>query len=360
MLRHPQAMTTSYLAREIASQPEEVARFLDRSTSAMRKVAAELPACSYAVVAARGTSDHAATYARYVWGALAGLPVASAAPSLHTLYKTPPRMDGALVVGISQSGQSPDVVSVVEEARRQGRPTIAFTNDARSPLAQTADHVFVLCESPEHAIAATKTYTTQLAAVALLGAALGARRDGGEADKRLGELAGLPSAMSAVLEGAARPAAEAAAALSGVQSFLTLARGINLCTADELGLKLRELLCLPTHGWSAADFRHGSIAMIISGSPALLVMPRGVGFADMQKLAQECVERGAELTVISDDPQAAPQARHRLPLAASVPEWLSPLTAVLPGQLLALELVKVRGLDPDRPRGLPEKVVKTL
>jgi glucosamine--fructose-6-phosphate aminotransferase (isomerizing) len=345
---------SSYLAREIASQPEEVARFIDRSTPGMQRVAEQLPPCSYVVVAARGSSDHAATYARYVWGALAGMPVASAAPSLHTLYKTPPRMEGALVVGISQSGQSPDVVSVVEEARRQGRPTVAFTNDAASPLAKTADHVFVLCETPEHAIAATKTYTTQLAAVALLGAALGRKSD------ELDQLRRLPQAMQAVLEGAAAPAAAAAAALSGVQSFLTLARGINLCTADELGLKLRELLCLPTHGWSAADFRHGSIAMIIEGSPALLVMPRGVGFADMQKLAGECVDRGAELTVISDDPSAAPQARHRLPLAASVPEWLSPLTAVLAGQLLALELVKARGLDPDRPRGLPEKVVRTL
>jgi glutamine---fructose-6-phosphate transaminase (isomerizing) len=358
--------STSYLAREIASQPQEVAAFIDRHLAAMQRVAETLPPCSYAVVAARGSSDHAATYARYVWGALAGLPVASAAPSLHTLYLTPPRMDGALVVGISQSGQSPDVVSVVEEGRRQGRPTIAFTNDPQSPLARTADHVFVLCETPEHAIAATKTYTTQLAGVALLGAALGARRklarklDGPVGGVPLDELRRLPEAMAAVLAGAATPAREVAAQLSGVTSFLTLARGINLCTADELGLKLRELLCLPTHGWSAADFRHGSIAMIVAGSPALLVMPRGVGFADMQKLADECVERGAELTVISDDPAAAPQARCRLPLAASVPEWLSPLTTVLAGQLLALELVLARGLDPDRPRGLPEKVVKTL
>ena len=352
---------TSFLAREIASQPDEVARFIERHTPAMTRLAQTLPACSYALVAARGSSDHAATYARYVWGALAGLPVAPAAPSLHTLYGTPPKLNGALVVGISQSGQSPDVVKVVEEGRQQGRPTVAFTNDPGSPLGRTAEHVFNLCETPEHAVAATKTYTTQLAGVALLGAAVGSRSlEGPQRNPRLEELQRLPQAMRAVLEAAAEPCRRAAAELKEVTSFLTLARGINLCTADELALKLRELLCLPTHGWSAADFRHGSIAMIVPGTPVLLIMPTGVGFADMQKLAQEVADRGGVLTVISDDPAAAPMARHRIPLAVGVPEWLSPLTAVAVGQRLALELCLARGLDPDRPRWLGDKVVKTL
>jgi glucosamine--fructose-6-phosphate aminotransferase (isomerizing) len=345
---------SSYLAQEIASQPDEVERFIERHLPQMRRMADALPACSYALVAARGSSDHAATYARYVWGALAGLPVAPAAPSLHTLYKTPPRMAGALVVGISQSGQSPDVVSVVEEGRKQGRPTIAFTNDETSPLAQHADFVFKLCETPEHAIAATKTYTTQLTGVALLGATLG------RSEAHIEELRRLPAAMRQVLAGAREGAQLAGSAMTDVTSFLTIARGINLCTADELGLKLRELLCLPTHGWSAADFRHGSIAMIVRGTPVLLVMPSGVGFDDLQKLAVEVTDRGAAITVISDDPAAAPMARNRVPLAVAVSEWLSPLTTVLAGQLLALEMVKARGLNPDRPAGLGAKVVKTV
>jgi glucosamine--fructose-6-phosphate aminotransferase (isomerizing) len=155
-------------------------------------------------------------------------------------------------------------------------------------------------------------------------------------------------------------AAAVGQAQKDVTSYLTLARGINLCTAEELGLKLRELLCLPTHGWSAADFRHGSIAMITRGQPVLMIMPSGVGFQDLQKLAVEVTDRGAAITVISDDPSAAPMARHRLPLAAAVPEWLSPLTTVLAGQTLALEMVLARGLDPDRPAGLGDKVVKTV
>ncbi len=345
---------SSFLSQEIASQPAEVAGFIDRHTAAMARVAQSLPPFSYALVAARGSSDHATTYARYLWGMLASVPVASAAPSLHTLYHRPPRLEGALVVGISQSGQSPDVVAVVEEGRRQGRPTVAFTNDPASPLARTADHVFDLCLTPELAIAATKTYSTQLAAVALFGVALAGDAAGLEALRRL------PEAMQRVLEGAAAPAREAAGRLRDIGSLMTLARGINLCTADELGLKLRELLCLPTHGWSAADLRHGSIALVQPGTPALLVMPSGAALPDMQKLAQEIGARGAELTVISDDPAAAPTATVRLPLAVTVPEWLSPATAVLPGQLLALELALARNLDPDRPRGLTTKVVKTF
>jgi glutamine---fructose-6-phosphate transaminase (isomerizing) len=345
---------SSFLAQEIASQPAEVAGLIDRHAAAMQRLAEQLPPFSYALIAARGSSDHATTYARYLWGMLAGVPVASAAPSLHTLYHRPPRLDGALVVGISQSGQSPDVVSVVQEGRRQGRPTLAFTNDLQSPLARTADHVFDLCRTPELAIAATKTYTTQLAAVALFGAALSRE------PARLDELRRLPELMQAVLQAAAEPCRQTAARLRDMASLLTLARGINLCTADELGLKLRELLCLPTHGWSAADLRHGSIALVQPGTPALLVMPSGAAFADMQKLAQEIGQRGAQVTVISDDPAAAPDATERLPLAVTVAEWLSPATAVLPGQLLALEMALARNLDPDRPRGLTTKVVKTF
>ena len=343
----------SFFAQEIASQPQEVAAFLDRHLASMQRTVRSLPPFDYALVAARGSSDHATTYARYVWGMLAGVAVAPAAPSLHTLYQRPPRLRDALVVGISQSGQSPDVVAVVQEGSRQGRPTIAFTNDPQSPLGRAADHVFDLCLTPEHAIAATKTYTTQLAAVALFGAALG-----GEGE-RLDELRALPAAMQRVLDAAGEPCRQGAGQLRDMNGMLTLARGVNLCTADELSLKLRELLCLPTHGWSAADLRHGSIAQVLPGTWALLVMPSGAAFADMQRLADEVGDRGARLTVISDDPGAAPRAAHRLPLAAAVPEWLSPASAVLPGQLLALEMVLARGVDPDRPPGLDSKIVKT-
>src|SRR6185503_18703610 len=142
---------------------EAVARLLEREADRVGTIAAQLPACEYALIAARGTSDHAATYAKYIWAALA-------APALHTLYAAPPRMKGALVVGVSQSGQSPDIVAVLEEGKRQGRPTLAITNDGASPLAAAADHVIELHAGAERSVAATKTYTAQLAVMALLAA----------------------------------------------------------------------------------------------------------------------------------------------------------------------------------------------
>ncbi len=345
----------STLVAEIASQGSEIARLLERQVDPVRRLVRELPPFSYVVVAARGSSDHAAAYARYIWGALAGLQVVSAAPSLHTLYKAPMRYDGALVVGISQSGQSPDVVAVIEEARRQGRPTLALTNDTASPLARVADHVIDLCASPEQSIAATKTYTCQLTAVAMLGAAWAA-----QPDARFDELLAIPTAVARTLEGAAAPAAQAATRLRDATTVLPIARGINYATACEMALKLRELLRLSTHAFSAADFRHGSIALVTDRLPMALIMPRGAAFADMVTLAGELRARQGDLTVISDDEAVGAQADSFLPLVASVPEWLSPLTAILPAQLLAVELACVKGLDPDRPRGLADKVVRTL
>src|SRR5205085_10122298 len=161
---------TSLLEQEIESQPEVVARLLERETKHIQQIAAQLPAFDYVLIAARGSSDHAATYAQYAWTALAGYPIALAAPSLLTMYKTPPRLTGALVVGISQSSQSPDIVAVLEEGKRQGRPTLAITNDGTSPLAAAADHVVELHAGPERSIAATKTYMAQLAVMALFAA----------------------------------------------------------------------------------------------------------------------------------------------------------------------------------------------
>src|SRR3954465_7079274 len=186
---------TTLLEQEIHSQPEVVAQLLERETDRVGAIIAQLPPCEYALIAARGTSDHAATYAKYAWAALAGLPVALATPALHTLYAAPPRMSGALVVGISQSGQSPDIVSVLEEGKRQGRPTLAITNDGASPLAAAADFVLQLPGGRERSVAATKTYPAQLTVMALLAAAWSGQPE------RFVELRRLPAALAATLGG---------------------------------------------------------------------------------------------------------------------------------------------------------------
>jgi glucosamine--fructose-6-phosphate aminotransferase (isomerizing) len=343
---------STLLEAEIDSQPQVIATLLDRELERVRGIAAGLAPFSYALIAARGTSDHAATYAQYAWGAVAGYPVALATPSLHTLYNAPPRMDGALVVGVSQSGQSPDIVGVLEEGRRQGRPTLAITNDAASPLAAAADHVIELHAGPERSVAATKTYTAQLVVMAMLAAAWSGRPE------RLDELRLLPAALATTLAGAAGVAARAER-YRYMEQCVVIGRGFNYSTALELALKLKELTYAMADAYSSADFRHGPIATIAQGTPAILIMPRGAVFADMLDLAHELRARGAELLVCSDAPEAEALAVTALPLRGALPEWLSPVSAIVPGQILALHLALARGLAPDQPRGLHKVTLTT-
>lgn len=344
---------TSWLEREIASQPALIAEFLNREIPHIREIVDRLPTFTYILIAARGSSDHAATYAKYCWASLAGFPVALAAPSLYTLYETPPRMAGALVIGISQSGQSPDIVAVLTEARRQGCPTLAITNDKGSPLGSVADEVVELGVGVEQSIAATKTYTTQLAAIAAFAAIWSG------SSERLAELGALPAALATTLEGTRNLGDEHIENYRAVEGFTVIGRGFNYATAFELALKLKELTSLMAIAYSSADFRHGPIATISEGSPVVLIMPAGAPYPDLYDLALDLRQRQANLLIISDTPESLALATAPLPLAAPVPEWLSPLTAILPGQMFALRLTLARGLDPDMPRGL-HKVTRTL
>lgn len=343
----------SLLEQEIASQPEGIARLLEREREHVEQIVRELPPFNYVLIAARGSSDHAATYAQYVWGALAGYPVALATPSLYTLYQTPPRLDGALVVGISQSGQSPDILSVMEEGVRQGRPTLAITNDSASPLAAVADHVVELHAGIERSVAATKTYTAQLTVMALFAAAWNGNAE------RMAELQALPQAMEATLQLNAESIARCVERYCYMDGCVVIGRGYNYASAFELALKLKELTYIMVTAYSSADFRHGPIATIHENLPVLLLMPAGASFDDMFDLAHDLRQRGAELLVISESPQALELAKTPLPIAVPVPEWLSPLVTVLPGQQMALSLALAKGLNPDLPRGL-QKVTKTI
>jgi len=347
------------LAREIASQPDVIARLLERELARIGRIAAQLPPFDYALIAARGSSDHAALYAKYAWGALAGLPVALAAPSLHTLYDAAPRMAGALVVGVSQSGQSPDIAAVLRDAKAQGRPTLAITNDGASPLAAIADHVVELHAGPERSVAATKTYVAELATVAAFAAHWAAQWSGKRVP--LLDLERAPEQLRRTYAASQTggDVARLAARLRDAAQCAVIGRGFNYATARELSLKLKELTRLSVAAYSSADFRHGPIATVEAGSPAILLAPSGHTREDMRDLAGELARRGADLAILSDDADALALAHSPLPLEAGVPEWLSPLVAIVPGQLLALRLALARGLDPDAPRGL-RKVTRTL
>ncbi|MFB0537854.1 MAG: SIS domain-containing protein [Anaerolineae bacterium] len=342
----------SYLSNEIHEQPEVFLRLLDRQTETAARIATAIRArdVRYAIIAARGTSDNAARYAQYLFGALNRLPVALATPSLFSIYCTPPQLRDALVMGISQSGRSPDIVAVLEEGQRQGAPTLAVTNDPDSPLAARADYVMPLHAGEERAVAATKTYTAQLTALALLSCSLGDDPD------RLEALRRVPLAVEGALD-REELIADAAERYRYMETCVVLGRGYNYATAFEIALKLKELNYLIAEPYSSADFMHGPIAVIGSGFPALVVAPNGKMFDTMRDFTLELKSRGAELLIISDRQDLLAEAVTPLPLPESVPEWLSPIVAIVPGQLFALHLTLTKGYDPDQPQGLQKVTI---
>ncbi|MBM4466248.1 MAG: SIS domain-containing protein [Chloroflexi bacterium] len=340
-------MGTSHLEREILEQPQVLQRLLENERLAVDEIAATIRrrAPGFVVLAARGTSDNAARYGQYLFGAANGLPVALATPSLFTLYRKPPRLQEALVMAISQSGQSPDILAVIEEGQRQGALTLAITNDAASPLARAAEHVIFLHAGQERSIAATKTYTASLLAVAMLSTALA------EDKERFRDLEALPALMSEVVASAPQ-IIRAAEPYRDIEACVVISRGYNYATAFEIALKLKELAYILAEPYSSADFEHGPMALVERGFPVLAVVPDGCVAEELVDLLRRLRERGARLVVIADRDDALALAQTPLPLPAGVPEWLSPLLAVVPGQLFTLGLIEAKGLDPDRPRGL--------
>jgi len=346
-------MTTSILQQEIHEQPIALERFLaDQATTADELVhALRLRDIQYVLIAARGTSDNAARYAQYVLGAFNRIQVALATPSLYTVYGTPPDLSGALVVGISQSGQSPDIVSVLTTGRAQGRPTLAITNVPDSPLAQAADWVLPLGCGVERAVAATKTYTTSLAALALLSTALSGN------EQRRAELAQVPNWMQQTLDNI-EPVLARVERYRYAGRSAVIGRGFNYATAFEVALKIKELTRVVTESYSSADFLHGPISVLEAGFPLIVVAPSGQTLSDLTTFAIEAKRRGAELIVISDDDAVLQLAQLPMALPRGIPEWLSPLMAVLPGQLFAMHLAAAKGLNVDAPVGL-KKVTET-
>ena len=342
------------LLDEIYEQPGVLRGWLDTCLEQVHRCARDLRGrdIDYVFLAARGTSDYAGIYAQYVWGSRNRLPVAFAAPSLFTRYDQYPRLRHALVVGISQSGQSPDVVRVIAEGRRQGAPTLAITNDAGSPLAQAAEWHLHIHAGREKAVAATKTYTAELITVAGLSAAL----DDDQA--ALEALSTLPGAVERALSLEAH-AAEVAGALAEIEQCVVLGRGYNYATAREWALKLKELAGVFTDDYSTADFQHGPIAMVRAGLPVLAVAPAGAVLEDMLSLLLRLRDQfHARLLVVSDDAQAIAAGHYGLRLPTGIPEWLSPVVAIVPAQLYSYHLARHRGYDTERPRTL-SKVTRT-
>jgi glutamine---fructose-6-phosphate transaminase (isomerizing) len=345
----------SMLLREIYEQPEAIRHMLDIESGRVASISEKLSSrtFSYALVAARGTSDNAARYGQYLLGAINRLPVALAAPSLFSRYHLPPRLVGSLVIGISQSGQSPDIVSVIEEGRRQGAPTIAITNDLESPLALAAEYQIGLSIGEERSVAATKTYTAQLTALALLALCLEGSRIHPD------PLEAIPDALEQALN-AEKQAQEAAKILATSDHTIFIGRGFNYSTAHEISLKCKELANIQAEPYSSADFVHGPIAIVDEGFPVSLISMGDTFRDELNKLGETLRSRGAKLITIGDTQLLGHIDGQDMfiPVPASLPEWLSPIAAIIPGQLLAYHLTIARGFDPDQPR-LLRKVTLT-
>jgi glutamine---fructose-6-phosphate transaminase (isomerizing) len=348
-----QPINKTHLYQEIHEQPELIRDLVSQPQAAIKALAKEIRSrgIDHIIIAARGTSDNAGRYAKYLLGAYNRIVISLAAPSLFTIYRQPPNLSKALVLGISQSGKSPDIVSVLKEGQKQGALTAAITNYSDSELGKAADIVLNLQAGEEVSLAATKTYTSQLVNLAILSAEL-------DPDEKIQQdLANLPDQVKAVLDNQAS-VEHLTERYRYMKHCIVIGRGFNYASAFEFSLKMKELTYTYAKPYSSADFLHGPFALIDRGFPVFVIAPNGKMVPEMKALVEKVQTRHAEVIMISDQVDLLDMAEQTLTLPTGVPEWLSPITAIIPAQLFAMYLAHTRGFDVDNPRGL-NKVTET-
>ncbi len=335
---------------EIAEQPAALRATIGALLPRAAEAAALARDTRQVLLIARGTSDNAAVYGSYLIQAHAGRLATLAAPSIATTYRSRVDLSGVLAVALSQSGRTEEIVETLAWARDGGARTLAITNGAGSPLAQAAEVTFLTQAGTERAVPATKTFTTQLAALAVLAIALGAGLDPGE-------LRGVPDEIEAMLD---RPADldPLVRELAADQRVVVSGRGLAYAAALELALKLKEVCYLHAMGLSYADLLHGPIAVVDGQTPAILLAAgSGPTLDGTVDLARRVTGAGARAYGIGGGDRLAAACTRALP-GPRLPEWLAPMGLIVPGQLLTEALARRLGLDPDRPRGL-SKVTQT-
>jgi glutamine---fructose-6-phosphate transaminase (isomerizing) len=303
------------------------------------------------VLVARGTSDNAAQFGRYLLELTTGIPVSLAAPSIHTLYHARLDLRQALVVGISQSGAGPDINLVLDAARRQGAYTVGITNEAHSEMARVVDEVFLVRAGKQRSVAATKTYTGQLMLLYLLAAALGPRIT-------LPEVSKIPDHVDKTLS-LAPQIRELVERYRYMRQCVVVARGLNYANAFELALKLMETCYVVAERFSSADFLHGPIALVERDFPVIVLMPPGKAFKELKSLVHRLHGLRAETLAITSAATKLPDTTRVIGIPGTVPELYSPIPYIVPGQLIAEALAEVKGFDPDKPRSL-QIVTRTL
>ncbi|MBO0823473.1 MAG: SIS domain-containing protein [Actinobacteria bacterium] len=339
------------MRQEIEQQPAALRATIDTLLPRRDEVAAVAAGTSTVLFIARGTSDNAAVYGSYLIQAHTGRLTALAAPSIATTYRSRVDLSGVLAVALSQSGRTEEIVETLEWAGACGARTLAITNGgASSPLAAAASVALCTQAGVERAVPATKTFTTQLAALAVLGLALGAPLDPGE-------LRSVPDAVQALLAGPVS-VEPIVAALSKVSGVVVSGRGMAYAAALELAIKLKEACYLHAMGLSYADLLHGPIAVVGADTPAIIVAAdSGPTLPGTVELARRVTGAGARAFGIGGGSPLASACTAAV-AGPALPEWLAPIGLIVPGQLITETLARRLGIDPDNPRGL-SKVTQT-
>lgn len=341
------------LISEIKEQPAILRQLFSKEFSSIKFISEKIAGkFKYILIAARGSSDNAARYAQYVLGAFNRVQVALATPSLFTIYNSPPDLSESLVIGISQSGQSPDIVAVLQEAKKQNRPTICITDNADSPLAETSDFIIPLGTNIERAVAATKTYTASLMAIAMFSVCLA--RD----QKRETEIGKLMEKLELVITDSLS-VIKLTERYRYIDHCVVIGRGFNYSTAYEIALKVKELTRVVSVPYSSADFKHGPIATVQPGFPVIVVASSGDMGTHIDEFSDKLLEMGAEIISISDHQSLLNKSQLGFKIADGIPEWLSPIPNILPGQLFARQLALEKGRNIDKPEGIT-KVTETF
>lgn len=343
----------SLMLQEIAEQPAVLERTIKEERAKIAALAQTLRKrdIDLIVLVARGSSDNAALFGRYLLEITTGIPVSLSAPSVHTLYRAKLNLNRALVVGVSQSGEGEDINRVLENARQCGAFTVGITNEASSRMTKLVDETLMTHGGRERSVAATKTFTGQMLLFYMLAAELSAQSISFSYDS-------IPQFVERALE-------QKSAILELVQRYVfmencvVVGRGLAYANAYELALKLMETCYVVAERFSSADFLHGPLAMVERHFPVILFAPPGVMLESVKALIERLSELHADTLAITSDLEAARACTRSIVMPKEIDEFLAPIPYIIPGQLFAALLADAKGLNPDAPRSL-SKVTRTL
>jgi glucosamine--fructose-6-phosphate aminotransferase (isomerizing) len=340
------------MLQEIAEQPAALEKTIAEERRKVELLGQSLTRrdIDLIVLVARGSSDNAALFGRYLLEITTGIPVSLSAPSVHTLYQAKLNLKHALVIGVSQSGEGEDINRVLENAREGGAFTIGITNEPESAMVKLVDETLVMHGGQERSVAATKTFTGQMMLFYLLAAALGP-------DKPV-DYARIPEFANLAIE--QKPAVvELVQRYVFMENCVVVGRGLAYANAYEFALKLMETCYVVAERFSSADFLHGPLAMIERHFPVILFAPPGVMLAGIKDLIGRLQELRADTLAITSDLDTAAMCSRSIIMPRDIDEFLAPIPYIIPAQLFAALLAEAKGLDPDKPRSL-SKVTRTL